>query len=524
MLKHLAHSIPFFLTLGLFLPVSGYRHLWQDEVETAERARSIVDTGFPRLVDSSGRVSLNAGGQELDEGTLHRLTPWGQYYAGATGLAVGKALGASEDASVRAPFIVSHALTSSVISYGLGAVVGLPVGASVAVGTLFGFQTARVLHNRTARYHAFLDLLTALGMIGLGLLSRGDRRGRILLALSIFLLPQFHPLGGGLMASVLGLAALLFYKEWRAVVVPAALSFVGLLVLTHPWLQETWHKGGEHHLRSLTFFEVSYAFVFYLGTCLFFFRRGAKRIAGQLLLLLALAVIYVRLGDLHPHSQTRYYLSLPLFFLFWPIALPWPKGVKLPRKAFIYAAFAAMLLPEFLGAFEPWHGLRVVAADWAMQARGERQPLREALETIRSSKDAGGVLVDYAPQYVNWYLRSWPVALMPDPATKTKLSERNPLWSAPLVEPQWHLSYPSKFNGTWTCSPDCDYRAVGLTPTSKRYDLISGALNKSFKMCVVGRWITDAWNNAPFSEYELASLRSEGLRRDELVLAVRCVR
>jgi hypothetical protein len=518
-LKKFAHAIPFFLTLGLLLPVAGFRHLWQDEVETAERSRSVAETGLPRFVDSQGRISVNAAGQELEEGVLHRYTPWGQFYLGAGGLLAGRPLGLSEDAAVRAPFIVSHALTSSLVSFGLSAFGGLPVAASVGIGTLFGVQTARVLHNRTARYHGVLDLLTVLGMLGLGMIARGDKRGRVLLAAAIFLLPHFHTLGGGLMSSLLGLAALLYYREWTTVIVSSALSFAALLALTRPWVQETWNKGGEHHLRSLTFFEVSYAFLFFAAAIAYFFWKGAKRFSAKLLILLAYAILFVRLGDLHPYSQTRYYLSLPLFFLFWPIALPRPKGARLP-KAYVYAAFAAVLMPEFLGVFPPFHGLRVVAADWSMK-RGERQPLRQAFDMIASG-GAGGVVVDYAPHYTNWYLRNSPVALMPDRAAKTKLNENNPLWSVPLVEPRWHLSYPTKFNGPWVCAPNCDYRAEGLTPESKRYTLVSGALHEKFEMCVVGRWITDAWNNAPFSEYEQASLRPEGLHRDELVLAVRC--
>ena len=524
MLKKLPHAVPFLLTLALLLPVAGYRHLWQDEVETAERARSILASGVPRVVDPEGRLSLNAGGLELEEGTLHRLSPWGQYYAGASGLAAGRVLGASEDASVRAPFIAAHALTSSLLSLGLASF-GLPVAASVGVGTLLGAQTSRVLYNRSARSPAFLDLLTLLGMLGLGALARGDRRGRWPLAAAIFLLPQFHVFGGGLIASLLALCAVYFYGEWRLAAASAGASLAALLALTRPWAQAGWSRGNEHGFRSLSsVFEVSYAFFFLAAAVAFLWRKGSKRLAGALLSLCAWSVLFVRLGDLHPYSESRYYLSLPLFLIFWPLALPWPKGLAKPRKALIYAAFAAALLPEFLGVFEPWHGLRVVAADWSLQARGERQPLRQALDAIRAANKGTAVLVDYAPQYVNWYLRGAPVALMPDRSQRSERGARNPLWAAPLVEPGWHLSYPTKFNGPWLCSPDCDYRAEGLTPTSKRYKLVSKALGKSFDMCVSGRWITDAWNNAPFAEYELASLRPEGLRRDELVLAVRCAR
>ncbi len=525
MLRKIVHTIPFFVVLGLLLPVAGFRHLWQDEVETAERARSVAESGLPRFVDVQGRISVNAAGQELEDGTLHRYTPWGQFYLGAGGLLAAAPIGLNQDAAVRAPFIVCHALTSSLLSFALSAYGGFPVGAAVGVASLYGVQTTRVLHNRTARYHGALDLLTMIGMIGLALLGRGAPRGRMLAGAAIFLLPHFHSIGGGLMSSLFCLTILIFYrKEWPVAVVSSVLSLIALLGLTRPWLQETWNKGGEHQLRSLSFFEIGYSFPFFILGIVYLYSKGAKRQAVSLLTLLVFAVVFVRLGDLHPYSQSRYYLSLPVFFIFWFIAVPWPKAVRFPKKAFVYAAFAAALLPEFLGVFPPWHGLRVVAADWGMKARGERQPLRRAFDVIRASGESGAVIADYAPHYVNWYLRGTPVALMPDRAAKTALNAANPLWKVPIAEPRWHLSYPSKFNGPWVCSPDCDYRAEGLTHDAVRYALVSGALNKKFEMCVAGRWIADAWNNAPFSEYEQASLAAEGLHRDELVLAVRCPR
>ncbi|MCB0421858.1 MAG: hypothetical protein KDD61_12735, partial [Bdellovibrionales bacterium] len=56
-----------FMNLGL-----GYRHIWQDEIETAERARSILFYGIPKTIDPEGRVSVNTSGAELENSDLHR--------------------------------------------------------------------------------------------------------------------------------------------------------------------------------------------------------------------------------------------------------------------------------------------------------------------------------------------------------------------------------------------------------------------------------------------------------------------
>lgn len=543
-LSGLVHTLPLLLTLALLLPVSGYRHLWQDEIETAERARSILATGLPQVVDPQGRVSVNAGGREIEEGTLHRYTPWGQFYVASLGLKLGEELGLSPDASLRAPFIFSHGLTSSFLSYGLTVVVGMPALASVGLSSLFALQSVRILHNRTARYHALIDVFFVIGMLGLGLRLRGRRWGAVLLGGAIFILPHTHTLGGSLAASILGFAAILaallperpgvgwsfaqrsfagaIRSNLKTVLLPALISLALLLLLTRPWLQGAWSQGGTTEFRSIkSGFEIAYSFYIYALAFLFLFFRKAWALAVSLVVILAYTFIAGRLLDLHPFSQSRYYLALPIFFLFWPLALYWPVGFR-PKQIVIASILTlGILLPEFQGVIRPWQGLRVIAADWRLKATGETQPLQEALAYLKDARP-GAVLIDYVPQFANWYLPERDIALMPDLATRHRLNIDNPIWRKPLLEPVWHVTYLRALRGQWNCTPSCDYVVEDVPSGSARYRLSSARLGKSFEMCIVKRWKVDRWNNAPFAGYDPEAYEASGKQRDELVVSTRC--
>lgn len=538
---------PLIALLIFLVPVAGYRHLWQDEAETAERARSILAGGVPRVIDSQGRLSINAGGREIEEGTLHRYTPWGQFYAGALGLLAGESIHLSPDLSIRLPFVAAHAVSSTLVGYGLFALAGLPALPAALIGGAFGLQTVRILHNRTCRYHALLDLFFTLGILGLGLVTRGRKRlGSVLLALAIFALPQIHTLGGSLLASLLALAAVLSSLllehpggAWKAArkplvnaltenfgraLLPGMCSLAVLLILTRPWLQTAWSQGGgPHEFRSIrSGFEIAYAFYIYAAAVLYLFVRGERRLAASLGLLLGYVFLASRLLDLHPFSQSRYYLSLPIFFLFWPIALDWPAHRRPSPGVLTGVLLLGIALPELQGVIAPWHGVRVVAADWQHSLHGDEQPLRQAFATITHTLDSGAVLVDYVPQLANWYLPDRPIALMPDAATRTHLNAGNPVWQRQLLEPEWHIAYLTSYNGQWNCSPNCDAHSSGYGPAVTRYTLSSKRLSRDFEMCIVSRWPTDRWNNAPFTEYATESIHPEGPHHDELTLARRC--
>jgi hypothetical protein len=529
------HLLPFLLIVALLAPVSGYRHIWQDEAETAERARSIVAFGVPKTIDPEGRISVNSGGLEIEETDLHRYTPWLQFYSAALGFAIGERVGLSADASVRMPSIVMHGMTSSLISYGLTLALGVSPVASAGLATLFGFQSVRLLHNRSARYHALLDFLFALGMVSF---VWARRTGFVITwsgAVAIFLLPQVHTLGGCLLASILVLVVLAntflvrklsFFAtlraSWARVLVPFFVSLGLLLWLTRPWLHDFFKiPGGPQNFRSLkSGFEIAYAFYPYILAMGFLYYRKAKAEALTLLAVFVYAMVAGRLLDFYPFSQPRYYLALPIFFLFWPLAVNWPKSVRPSIPSLIVAYAVILLLPEFQGVIRPFQGLRVVVADWRMQIAGTVQPLTEAIGLIKKVDDRGAVLIDYVPQYVNWYLRDRQVALIPDSFSKTPLNKDRNVWSTQLIEPEWHIFYTQPHRGPWNCLPACDYQSGEIIES--RYELKSGNLGKTFFMCVVKKWPTARLNNSPVKGYPDEAVLPEGKVNTELVLARRC--
>jgi hypothetical protein len=511
-------------------PVAGVRHIWQDEAETAERARAILAFGVPRVVDPEGRPSLNAGGREIEEGTLHRYTPWGQFYIGAAGLAVGRSIGLSDDASLRLPFVFLHSASSTLLSYTLTTAVAWPVTASVAASTLFGLQSVRILNNRSARYHAGLDFFFILGLLAIALRQKGSS----LLALSTFLLPQIHTLGGAVLSSTLVLIALLvalieersFWKALRrelwCAMVPAAMSVVLICVLCRPWLQTAWiSQDIERSRYSLKpTLEIAYSYyLFALALIFLIWKRQWREVA-----ILVPVVIYifavVKVLDLNPFSQPRYYLAIPIFFLFWPIVTGWPKVFEARKALFIGLMTFGVVLPDVQGIIPAWQGVRIVLNDYHL---GE-QPLRQAIKEIESAPTEP-VLADYVPQFVNWYLRETPVAMMPRSIELTRLNRDNPLFKAKRIEPGWHLFY-KKQDGLWVCYPHCDYHRSFIGETE--YDLIvdADATNaaETIRFCIVKTWPTDIWNNAPFTQYNSEAMNPEGFVSDILVLARRCAK
>ncbi|MGE3973234.1 MAG: hypothetical protein AB7F59_01765 [Bdellovibrionales bacterium] len=519
-----------FSSLGL-----GYRHLWQDEIETAERARAILQTGFPQVILSEEDVSLNAHGRELEEGSLHRYSPWGQFYWGATGLAIGPHLGFSRDQSVREPFVFAHAATSTILSYGLAQLAGVPLPLALVVGATYGLQTTRLLHHRTSRYHALLDLFAALGILALGFCRRNQKRGWSILAIVIFLAPQVHTLGGSLLAALLGIMSLCVLmlkeksqREWKTwvlfCVLPGLITLITLLGLTRPWAQGAWGTmTGEHLFRSITNKSfVRYALDYTLVATLFAVVFKKRQLAAVLCVLMISAYLLTGALDAHPFSQARYYLYLPTFFLFWNIVF---QPFMVTQKKFQWAHGLVILIfilgPDLTTRqFSAFQGLKVVWNDFQKARSQEKQPLHLALEEIRTEQKP--VLIDYVPQFVNWYLPGWPQALLPDATQRTELNHSNPIWQKPPVMPYWHLWYSSWESGGWVCMPHCDYVADEWNEERTQYKLTSQRLGESQKMCVVREWSTNPWNNAPFELMLPESFTPRGRADGRLTLAKVC--
>ncbi len=519
-----------FTSLGL-----GYRFLWQDEIETAERARSILESGLPKVINSQTDVSLNALGREIEDGDLHRYSPWGQFYLGALGLQMGKWLGWGSDQAVREPFVLMHAMTSGLISYGLHGLAGFPVVVSLAVGGVYGLQTNRILHHRTARYHAILDFFAALGLLALGWIRRKEKRGWVVLGVCIFVSPLVHTLGGSLLSALLGLASLVVVsnqeeleKKWLSrwvglVFLPGLASLLLLLLLTRPWAQEAWGNiSGNHIFRSITNkSQIRYALDFTLIAATFSFVFKKPRLGFSLLSLILFAYGLSGMLDFHPFSQARYYIFLPTLFLFWSIAF---QPFSQLKKSWIWL-HGAILLVFILGPdlttrqYSAFQGVKIVWSDWEHSRAMVRQPLHEAIEEIGKSKKP--VLIDYVPQYVNWYLPLFEVALMPDLTQKTKLNSKNSIWDRELLFPYWHLWYSDWGSGGWVCMGSCDYSASPIDE-KMQYTLTSKRLNVSRRMCVQRQWSTNQWNNAPFELANKESFDPAGRPVGALTLAKVC--
>jgi hypothetical protein len=529
-----------FLSLaGVLLPGLGSRHLWVDEVETAERARSVLETGLPRVIDGAGNPSLAAGGRELEEGNLHRYTPWLQFYAAAGGLAVARQIGASPDLGVRLAFALSHAGAAGALAAGLVRFGGLAPLPAAALAGSYGLGSVRLLHDRSARYHALLELSTALGLLALGALRQSRAGAGLGLAAILLALPHVHTLGGGLLDLVLAGGALHVLRArggpWLGrtawlVALPGAASLLALLALTRPW------GGGWYHWRLPPFWSlrdlqgIAFPLWVWSASALFAWRHGA--VSGRTALLGAgMAALLLVLLDCNSISQPRYYLALSAPAFFWPLALGL-EGLSARAQRGLWAGlFAALGVAELaIGPLSPplpakahirhqhapLQGLRLALHD----TRPLRQPLSEALDAIRAG--AGPVLIDYVPPLANWYLPGRPVALMPDPTFQRPRNRANPLWSRPRSWPAWHLWYPHLGSGLWSCRPDCDFDVAALDLERGEYDLFSRSLGRRERFCVVQTWPTNRWNNAPFMNLRRSAFRPAGRAREPLVLARPC--
>jgi hypothetical protein len=537
-MRMLRFSLAFVAVLAVAWQGLGYRHLWQDEVETAERARSVLAYGVPKTIDPRGNWSINTGGREIEETDLHRYTPWAQFYVAAAGLAAGRALGAPADLSVRAPFAVLHAASSGLVAAFLPVATGIGGGAAVAIGIAYGLGSVRLIHDRTSRYHALNDFLFLSAWIAFGALRRrrpGEGAGAALL-LGACIAGLLHSqtlmglLAAGFFAGLLLLDSPRRKENWIALA-PALAGFAALVALTRPWEQAAiWGSMHPAPLRSLkNNTEIGYVFVsLLLGAALIL--RGRKR---ELRLAVGAAILVqvgVRVLDFHPLSQTRYYFPIIGAFLFWPLAIgsrdDWDR-----RRRWIFVAIlaASLVIPEGSRKLRWFAGLRNVAFERkAARESGPgglfEQPLMKAISRIRTDGRPGeGVLAEYVSQFVNWYLPEFRPALVPDPTALSHLGRRN---AEAIVAherwPEWHLAFPVSHPGFWKCEGPCDVSTPPEARSAGRYVLRSRSRGTSAEYCRVDSWETTSWNNSPLLAYPSSATSPEGERSEVLVLARRC--
>jgi hypothetical protein len=517
----------------MFLGLS-YRHLSQDETETAERGKYVATTGLPLVITPTGEVSVFAGGREIEDGHLHRYTPWGQFYAAGLGVLIGRMTGMNQDGAVRLPFVAAHAATSGLISYGMSAC--MPVPAAVTLGALYAFQTDRILHNRTARYHALMDLFVVIGWLAIAGLRTKRKWAAPMLAGVIFLLPHIHTIAGSLISLFFGLiGAILIYFEdqpladrarkifWTCIL-PGMVSLVCLLALTRPWAQSLW--GDTRALSYARSYYIHRRFVYaylFLGVSgLMLSVRGEKRGFALLGCFMLLMIIVPQL-DRNQNAQFRYYLPVWAFSMLWPIGYGLENVGRKTRNVFIFLLFALIILPEVsTRRYHPYHGLELIIDDVRKERRSTKQPLHEIIDSIRQKGKVGdSILFDSVPMYANWYFPGFHVALMPDETQRHKLNNSNSIWSQPLTMPDWHIWYPNWRSGI-AAILESDYRAYDLDMNTGRYMLTSKKLGQTRAMCIERYWRTNIFNNNALHLYNDDSLIPSGGYKDVLVLARPC--
>lgn len=525
-------AVVFGLLCALLLPGLGWRPLWQDEVETAERGRAIVSTGLPKVTDPFGRVSLNAGGREIEDGDLHRFTPWGMFYWAAGGLVLGDALGLERDFSARLPSALAHAGAAASLGAGAAAFGGAHPALAAGLGLAYGLGSVRLLHGRTARYHALMDFLAALGLLLLAAYRTGRRAAVWPLAALCFLLPHAHTIGGVVIGA--SLVAWAWILGGRRAAGPAAAGLVAgfalLLVQTRPWANawSSWIVPEFEGLRDLQ--GVAFPLAVWVWTA----RRAAKagRVEGlEALVGLGAALAPLLVFECNEQSQPRYYFALSAPAFFWALALGRPAAGhwKAVGAALVAAELFVGLLPSpehdptLKHSHLPLQGARVALFDAARAREGrEVAPYREAFALVSAAPGEGAVLSDYVPQFVNWYLPGRPVALMPDLSERLPRNAANPVWDREPPFPEWHLWHPRYGGGAWTCRPHCDFREENWDERRGRYDLVSGRLSRREPMCVVKSWMTHHWNGAPFMNLRGGAFRAAGEPHGPLVLARPC--
>lgn len=516
----------------LFSQGLGQRHLWQDEMETAERARSVAEQGFPKVIDSEGRISINSTGREIEDGDYHRYSPWGQFYWGAWGILVGKKLGWTPDFSVRFPFAFAHAATTSLLSTMI--LQGLKVHPIWAIGVtlIYAAHSVRLVHNRSARYHALLDLLFMIGLFALwSIMISGPKLAWWSMASSIFFLPQVHTLGGAVAASFLGLALLLLPQGLRPIsrkktilfgLIPGLLSLGVLLVLVRPWEQSIWGSFGNHRFRSLLkdFEFIKYSLYTGLIHLVLLWRTKNKRWFWTYLGLGAYLLAIVRVMDFHPFSQTRYYLHLAHWFLWAPLFL---LGFSVAiRQKMLVVSVVLIFLTEVTKRFPFYQGVKVVVQDSLAQDFYQKQPLMQAINWVRTHAESGErVFIDYVPQFINWYLPGFQIGALPDPSSRHPLSTQHPVYDQARVMPRYHIIHSSMAQA-WNCAGKCQYQHINGRLKTDRYTLTFLDSGESRDFCVLKRWPVDHWNNAPFSLLQRKPESVGGMPVGELILAHAC--
>lgn len=517
----------FFVVFIISIQGLSVRHLWQDEVETAERAKSIINNDFifkfPLVIDDKDNLSLNTLGAEVSDSKYHLYTPIVNFYIHAFFL---NFFPNKPEFSLRLPSVLFHSMTSGIITYGTLTLASLSPFSSISLGVLYGLNSVRLAFNRTARYHGLNDFMFIFGL--LFLFNRP-----ILTSIILAVLIQVNPLSGFMVSGIffflfifLGLIKnkhdngrlvelsylTLIYqiKEGiKKILIIPFFSTLLFLFMYEPWKLSRYFPYPYALDFSFLFNKIYLPYIISLVFIVFVLNKSRWIFNSSILLILL--VLSGLPSSLSIFSNFRYYLwiiLLPVFFV-------WISNKKIIQTSFVTAITLIIVEILMIHADSPYHMVRVIYNDYLWEKQGLSQPLHEAFRELE--KVDGSIFVPLVPQFVNWYLGRLNPALIPDPIYKNHLFNEFEYVS----EADYHLWYTSHpFN--WFCQEYCDAQVLDFSIEDKNYNLKLNSHNKIIKYCIVGKWLTDHFNNSPMSLLGSGAFEPEGAHLGYLVLGRNC--
>ncbi len=500
-----------FVLLSIGLPTLSSRHLWSDEVETADRARIILERGLPKLVGTDERISVNAAGKEIEDSDLHRYTPWVQFYVGALGLKVGSFFDWNSDFSIRWPFFFLHALTAAMLATFI-----VPGGIflKLAFGLFYGLSSIEFLHARTARYHSILAFLIVLYFLW------NKKRGPWSAALFPVLV-HTHTLAGSAVSALLFLKNQILGSASKSKQIVSflilGLSALSVLLLTRPWVQSAWGSFSRPELRSLKDQMLSPWVLLFLSAGFFCYKYERSK---NLLWLFFGFVGLVSFLDGHAFSQARYYIWISVIVIC--VFSEWNFKTQFLQKNKTLLLLGFIFIREFMPPIErPFQSVRLVWAEGKHPDFRKEQAVEKMLQKIKTEDPEGlrPVLFEYVPQFVTWYLKN-PVAMMPEPSTQRSISANNPLFKKTLGA-YYHLWY-ANYQQNWACHPQCNFIV------EKQDNLIPGGVyylksdQKRERFCIEEVVKTNQWNNSPFMNFTATAHGPNSDETNQLVFGRLC--
>ncbi|MCH8330713.1 MAG: glycosyltransferase family 39 protein [Bacteroidetes bacterium] len=223
-----------YLVPGIFLILLGVlllyhlddRVLWQDEAETANVAKTILNTYLPRGTDGLNNFSQHAGA-DIGPNDIWMMTPWVQFYITAMSF---KLFGDST-LTARLPFAIIGLMTF-LFTYYLSR--KLWDGRTVGIYTVILLSTsvAFILMSRQARYYSPAMFLMVWYILGYWKLIENKRSGYWHMGIALLLLIHTHYVMPWAMVPPVLVHAYMFYRNRLTKV---ALTIMAVAVISVPF-------------------------------------------------------------------------------------------------------------------------------------------------------------------------------------------------------------------------------------------------------------------------------------------------